>query len=320
MIEPVVLRRPIALLFPGQGVQAPGMGLGLYERYDVAKKVFEKAEELTGFPLRKLCFEGPAEALNRTEILQPAVTTVSWAAHAVWEVRHGDAEVVVAAGHSLGEVAAYAAAGAITWEDALVFVVERGRVMAEAARDQQGGMIAIVGLTEAQVEAVRSAAGVDGGIWLANRNSVDQFVLSGTLPAIRSAERLALEAGARRAVILAIPVAAHSPMMGAAAAQFSSLVSRLPFSTPKFAVLGNRDGSPLHTPDELRHELDGQMLRQVDWARTMQTMHGFGVRTVVELGPGRVLASLATKHYEEMQSWNADELLVQFAEGVPATR
>src|SRR5581483_8960059 len=144
--------------------------------------------------------------------------------------------------------------------------------------------------------------------WIANRNSVDQFVLSGRVAAVQAAERLALEAGARRALILTIPLAAHTPLMAEAACEFQVEVDRLELSTPTIPVLANADGRPLTTVAELHEELRGQMLRQVDWARTMQAMHGFGVRTVVELGPGRVLASLATKHYEEMQSWNAEEL------------
>src|SRR5438477_9995956 len=148
----IKLAGPIALLFPGQGVQKPGMGKNLYDRYPAARRVFERAEEVLQMPVRKLGFEGPVEELNRTDVIQPCVMTVCWAAYEVWRESYGLENVSVTAGHSLGEIASLAAAGAISWETALLLVKERGRVMAEAAREHAGGMIAIVGLEEPKVE------------------------------------------------------------------------------------------------------------------------------------------------------------------------
>src|SRR2546430_1156778 len=153
----IVLAGPIALLFPGQGVQKPGMGKNLYDRYPAARRVFERAEELLEMPVRKLCFEGPVGELNRTDVIQPCVMTVCWAAYEVWREAYGFEHVSVTAGHSLGEIASLAAAGSIPWETALLLVKERGRVMAEAAGEHVG-MIAIVGLDESQVEGIRAAA------------------------------------------------------------------------------------------------------------------------------------------------------------------
>jgi [acyl-carrier-protein] S-malonyltransferase len=314
----IKLTGPIALLFPGQGVQKPGMGKSLYDRYPAARRAFERAEEVLDMPVRRLCFEGPVEELNRTEVIQPCVMTVCWAAYEVWRESYGFANVRVTAGHSLGEIAALAAAGSIPWETALLLVKERGRIMAQAAHEHAGGMIAIVGLDEAKVEAIREQASQKGKLWIANRNADVQFVLSGQMPAVQEAERLALEAGARRALILTIPLPAHTPLMEAAAAAFRKAVDRLPFKAPAFPVLANASGEAMRTVAALQEELRQQMLRQVDWARTMVSMKTMEVKTVVELGPGRVLASLAAKHIPGVDTWNADELFVEFADTATA--
>jgi [acyl-carrier-protein] S-malonyltransferase len=314
----VKLAGPIALLFPGQGVQKPGMGQNLHDRYPAARRAFERAEEVLGMPVRRLCFEGPVEELNRTDIIQPCVMTVCWAAYEVWRESYGFENVRVTAGHSLGEIAALAAAGSIPWEAALLLVKERGRIMAQAAEDQPGGMIAIVGLTEPEVEVIREQASAKGKLWVANRNADVQFVLSGEIPAVAAAEPLALAAGARRALILTIPVPAHTPLMAVSAAAFRKVVDRLPIKTPLFPILANASGEAMRTVASLQEELRQQMLRQVDWARTMVSMGKMEVKTVVELGPGRVLASLAAKHIPGVDTWNAEELFIDFADPVTA--
>src|SRR2546421_4207347 len=190
------LSGPIALLFPGQGVQKPGMGKSLYDRYPAARHAFERAEEILEMPVRKLCFEGPVEELNRTDVIQPCVMTVCWAAYEVWRESYGLENVSVTAGHSLGEIASLAAAGAIPWETALLLVKERGRVMAETA-GAHVGMIAIVGLDESAVERIRIEASRQGRVWVANRNADVQVVLSGEMPAVPAGQRLALAGGGR---------------------------------------------------------------------------------------------------------------------------
>jgi [acyl-carrier-protein] S-malonyltransferase len=308
----VKLTGPIALLFPGQGVQSPGMGKNLHDRYPAARRVFERAEQILEMPVRKLCFEGPVEELNRTDVIQPCVMTVSWAAYEVWRESYGFENVSVTAGHSLGEIASLAAAGSIPWETALLLVKERGRVMAETAGEHVG-MIAIVGLDEAQVETIREESAKLGKLWIANRNADVQFVLSGEMTAVQEAERLALAAGARRALILTIPLAAHTPLMEQAAAAFRKAVDRLAIKPPSIPILANASGEALRTVTALQEELRQQMLRQVDWARTMLSMRAMKVKTVVELGPGRVLASLAAKHIPGVDTWNAEELFIDFA-------
>ena len=306
------LSGPIALLFPGQGVQKPGMGKNLYDRYPAARRAFERAEQILEMPVRKLCFDGPVEELNRTDVIQPCVMTVCWAAYEVWRESYGLENVSVTAGHSLGEIASLAAAGSIPWETALLLVKERGRVMAKAA-GAHVGMIAIVGLDEATIEDIRREASKLGNLWIANRNADVQFVLSGQMEAVQEAERLAVAAGARRALILTIPLAAHTPLMEAAAAAFRKAVDMLPLKAPSIPILANASGEALRNVTALREELRLQMLRQVDWARTMVAMRAMKVRTVVELGPGRVLASLAAKHIPGVDTWNAEELFIDFA-------
>ena len=293
------------------------MGRSLYERYPAAQRVFARAEEVVELPVRRLCFEGPAEELNRTEMLQPCVMTVCWAAYEVWRESYGMEQVKVMAGHSLGEFCALAASGAIPWETALLLVQERGRIMARAAVERPGGMIAIVGLEEAQVEAIRVQASSRGSLWFANRNADVQFVLSGEVPAVQEAERLALAAGARRALILTIPLPAHSPLMEKAGEAFRMVVDRLPLTTPAFPILANASGEKLRSVTALREELAQHLLRPVDWARTMVALQKLRIRTVVELGPGRVLASLAAKHIPGVETWNAEELFVDFVDGSP---
>src|SRR5437899_6468376 len=202
------------------------MGKNLHDRYPAARRVFERAEGVLHMPVRRLCFEGPLEDVNGTDVIQRCVMTVCWAAYEVWRESYGFENVSVTAGHSLGEIASLAAAGAIPWETALLLVKERGRIMAQAADEQPGGMIAIVGLDEAQVESIREQASVHGRLWVANRNADVQFVLSGETAAVQEAERLALAAGARRALILTIPLPANPPLMAGAAAPFGKVVDR----------------------------------------------------------------------------------------------
>jgi len=290
------------------------MGRKIHDRYPAARAAFERAEEVLGMPVRRLCFEGPEEELNRTDVLQPCVMTCCWAAYEVWRESYGMENVKVMAGHSLGEFTALAASGAISWETALILVKERGEIMSRAAEERPGAMIAIVDLDQAKIDEILAEASKSGKLYMANRNADVQFVLSGEVPAVQEAERLALAAGARRALILTIPLAAHSPLMAKAGAAFKKVVDKLDISLPAIPVLANATGDPMRTVAALRGELANHLLRPVDWARTMLSLQRMRVKTVVELGPGRVLASLAAKHIRGVDTWNAEELFIDFAD------
>ncbi len=315
LLAPPSLLSPIALLFPGQGVQRPGMGRELTTISPAADRALDRAEAVLEMPIRRLCFEGPAEELLLTENIQPCLVAISYAAFEAYRERFGTAEVALVAGHSLGEISACAASGAITWDEALLLVRERGRLMSAAADSSPGRMLAIVGLLEPEVEAIRHQAGRRGGIWLANLNAPNQFILSGEAPAIDLAARLASEAKARRVLVLDIPLAAHSPLMERAAAKLAEKIRELPLRAPTIPLVANGTGAVLHSVRAIRSELVGHLLRPVLWARTMTVMQRLRIGTVVELGPGRVLASLAAKHMTGVATWNADELLVDGAQG-----
>ena len=186
--------------------------------------------------------------------------------------------------------------------------------MSRAAEERPGAMIAVVGLEQPQIDAILASAGELGKLFLANRNADVQFVLSGEIPAVQEAERLALAAGARRALILTIPLAAHSPLMAKAGAAFKKVVDALPIKVPTFPILANATGNQIRTVAALRSELTNHLLRPVDWMRTMLSMQKLQVKTVVELGPGRVLASLAAKHIPGVDTWNAEELFIDFVD------
>lgn len=310
----ITLTAPVALLFPGQGVQRPGMGHELAKLSSAADRALSLAEQVLDMPVRRLCFEGPAEELLRTENLQPCVVAVSFAAFEAYRERFSTAAVTAVAGHSLGEISACAAADAMSWEDALLLVRERGQLMAAAASTSPGRMLAIVGLAEPEVESIREQASRAGSIWLANLNAPDQFILSGETAAIEVAERLANKAKARRVLILEIHLAAHTPMMERAAAKLAAKVRALPLRAPQIPLVANGSGAVLHSVNTLRSELTGHLLRPVLWARTMLSLERLRIGTVVELGPGRVLASLAAKHMAGVATWNSDELLIDGAE------
>lgn len=314
-VNPIAPTPPIALLFPGQGVQRPGMGLELTRRFPAAARALDRAEEVLEMPVKRLCFEGPGEELVRTENIQPCLVAVSYAAFEAYRETFGVERIAVVAGHSLGELSALAASGAVTWEEALLLARERGRLMADAASTSPGRMLAIVGLLEPQVEEIRREAGRAGGIWLANLNSPNQFILSGEAAAIEIAESLANRARARRVVVLDIPLGAHSPLMARAASKLADRVRSLPLKPPQIPLIANGSGFVLRSTSSIRSELVGHLLRPVLWARTMAAMQRLRIATVVELGPGRVLASLAAKHMAGVSTWNVDELLLDGLDG-----
>jgi [acyl-carrier-protein] S-malonyltransferase len=284
----------LALVFPGQGAQYVGMGLDLYERYPQVQDTFDEADSVLGIPLSRLCFEGPEQELNDTINTQPAILTMSVAALRAMAHARELGEVLVVAGHSLGEYSALVAAGTLSFSDAVELVRERGRLMKEAARRHPGGMAAILGLsTEAVTEACREAQEDTGTIvQVANHNSPGQTVISGELTGLERAVQLLKREGARRVVPLAISTAAHCPLMDSAAKGLREALDRIEFREARIPIIANVTGRPLIRAEEIREELVRQLVSPVQWVESVRYMIEQGTKTFVEVGPKDTLTKL----------------------------
>ena len=305
MIKSAYGAGPVAFVFPGQGSQHVGMGKALFDVSDTARRVFRQADEILGFALSKLCFEGPEAELNDTINAQPAILTVSVAClHALHE-RWQALGLVVApqyvAGHSLGEFTALYAADVIDFEAALRLVRERGRLMKANGADRPGGMLAVLGLEPDVVQRLVDEASTEGIITVANANSPGQLVLSGEPAALERAAELARARGATRVVRLPISIASHSPLMARAAAQFAELVARLPLRQPRVPVVANITGQILTSADEVRRELADHILKPVQWTSSVIEMVRRGSAEFLEIGPGQVLSGLIRRISAEVQ-------------------
>ncbi|HEX6139124.1 MAG TPA: ACP S-malonyltransferase [Candidatus Limnocylindria bacterium] len=283
-----------AFVFPGQGSQYVGMGAALLERSPEAVAVMERADAALGFPLSQLIAHGPAEDLDLTVNAQPAILATSVAYLEALRVQAREAGVELhprsVAGHSAGQYAAAVAADAIDFETAIRLVRERGRIMQERGID--GGMGAVVGLSDEQVHEVVANARQHGEISVANQNAPGQIVLSGVIPALVFALEMSKTVGARKAVQLTVSVASHSPLMRRARDEFGRILARVPFRDPKVPMLGNVHASVIQTADALRRELTEHLVHGVQWTDTIRHMAADGVTDFVEIGPGRVLTGL----------------------------
>ena len=290
------MKKRIALVFPGQGSQYVGMGRELCEASPAARRVFEKADQVLGFELSRLCFEGPQEELDDTVNAQPAILTVSIACLEALKERFGPFGYLGApslvAGHSLGEFTALVAAGVLDFEDALKLVRERGRLMKESGEQRPGGMAAVVGLDDKTLEEVVQEAQAEGVVSVANANSPGQTVISGEHRALQRAMELAKARGAKLVQRLHVSIAAHSPLMQSASARFDELLDRFQLRPPEVPLIANISGRALTTVEELRQELSQQLTRPVQWTRSVQEMVSHGVDTIVEVGPRQVLSGL----------------------------
>ncbi len=286
----------IAFVFPGQGSQFVGMGRSLYGSSDGARHVFQQADEILGFSLSSLCFNGPENELEDTINAQPAILAASIAfleaLREHWSRQDEGIEPVYVAGHSLGEFSALVAAGVLDFADALLLVRERGRLMKEAGETQPGGMAAVIGLDPETLEEICAEASSVGAVVVANDNCPGQVVISGEIAALERAMVLALEHRAKRVVRLGVSIASHSPLMAPAAQQFTDVVDRVTLRDPLVPVVGNVRAEGLTTASEVREELSAQMIRPVRWTDSVRWMAENGAGTFLEIGPGKVLSGL----------------------------
>ena len=297
----------IAFLFPGQGSQAVGMGRELAERFPVAAETFAEADAALGFPLSKLCFEGPEEELRLTENTQPAIMAVSVAAARVLAA-HG-VEPTLAAGHSLGEWSAHVIAGTLSFADALRAVKARGAAMQKAVPAGEGAMAAVLALDAAQVvEACEEAARETGlVVQAANLNSPNQTVISGAAAAVEKAAALCKARGARRTVMLPVSAPFHCALMQPAQEEVARVLAGLAMHDPRIPVAANVTGSLVTTAVAARDALIRQVTGAVRWVDCMAALKAAGANLFIEAGPGRVLCGLLKQIDPELKSLNVED-------------
>ena len=277
-------------VFPGQGSQSVGMGLGMYHASPAAREVFKEGDDSLDFPLSRLIFEGPSQDLQDTINSQPAIMVVSIACWKAWEEFLGARrpQPLSLAGHSLGQYTALVVAGVLSFRDAVRLVRERGRLMQQAAIERPGGMAAILSLEEYALAHVCAETGVE----VANVNSDDQIVISGDKIAVARAMDLALARGARKAISLPVSGAFHSSLMAQAQEGLKEAIGSLKFRDPEIPVIGNYTGVPLTTAIQVRQELVNGLCHCVQWRNSVRYMLDSGVSQFIEFGPTKILASL----------------------------
>lgn len=299
-----------AFVFPGQGSQYPGMGRELAEKYPAARKVFDEADRALGFPLSKLCFEGPAEELQLTANTQPAILTMSVAAAEVLR-EHGVGPDFVA-GHSLGEYSALVAASSLRLSDAVQLVRKRGQFMQEAVPAGQGAMAALLGFDPAATAEVCREAAQGEVVSPANLNSPGQLVIAGHKTAVERAVELAKKRGAKRAVILNVSAPFHCALLQPAQDRLADELDRVEFRDPQIPLVNNVDARVVRTGAEILDGLKRQVTAPVRWEESVRLLRNESVSLFIELGPGKVLSGLVRQidrqadclHVEDVNSLN----------------
>jgi [acyl-carrier-protein] S-malonyltransferase len=317
-----------AFVFPGQGSQSVGMGQAIAAASPAAAAVFAAADAALAQPISELAFAGPADQLDQTENAQPALLATSIAYLAAVRERWSDLGIdepgpAFAAGHSMGQYTALVAAGVISIEDGVRLVRERGRLMQASGAGRAGAMAAILGLEDGALPALVSRASEHGVFGVANNNAPGQVVVSGERAAIEAAAEIARELGARKAIVLPVSVAAHSPLMAEAADGMRRVLADVDFHDPTITLLANSDARPITTADGARAELVDHLTAGVDWVAAIRRMTEAGVTTFIEVGPGRVLTGLIRRIAPDAEAIALDDagapdrLAIPFANAKP---
>lgn len=285
-----------AYVFPGQGAQYTGMGKDLYDTNPTAREMFDKADTILGFKISEIMFSGTDEELKQTRVTQPAIFlhSVALAATLGEEFRPD-----MVAGHSLGELSALTAAGALTFEDGLRLVAARAEAMQKACEVRPSTMAAVIALADEKVEEV--CAGIDGVVVAANYNCPGQVVISGEVESVQAACVALKEAGAKRALPLNVSGAFHSPMMEPARAELQAAIEATEFHQPICPVYQNVDAQPHSNPEEIKQNLIAQLTSPVRWTQSVERMVADGATSFEELGPGQVLQGLIKKINKEVE-------------------
>jgi [acyl-carrier-protein] S-malonyltransferase len=295
----------VAFVFPGQASQYPGMGKELADKYPVARAVFDEADKALGFSISRICFDGSEEDLKLTANTQPAILTVSVAAYRVLEEKRIFPDFV--AGHSLGEYSALVAAGSLKFADAVRLVRKRGTYMQEAVPAGQGAMAAIMGISPAVVQDACKRAAEGEVCSAANLNSPEQTVISGHADAIKRAVEIASQSGAKRAVILPVSAPFHSALMMPAQEKLEKDLLATTFGDLKIPLVTNVDADTVRKGDEARQALIRQVCMPVRWEESMRFLLDENVRTIIEVGPGRVLTGIMRQIERSVTTLNVED-------------
>jgi len=293
-----------AFIFPGQGAQSVGMGKDLYDNFETAKEVFDKADEILGKSITTICFEGPDEDLKQTINTQPAILTTSIAALETLKSKINiKAEFV--AGHSLGEYGALYESGVLTLETALKLISKRAELMSIASSKTTGGaMAAVLNCDSAKLQECLEEASKTAYVSVANYNSPDQVVITGESEGINKASELLIEAGAKRVIPLAVSGAFHSELMHSAGEEFAKYLKGFSLNDANISVITNVDAEITTNADDFKSKMSQQIYSSVYWTQTIQKMIENGVDTFIEIGPGKVLAGLNRKINAEVKTYN----------------
>jgi len=293
-----------ALLFAGQGAQVVGMGKDLAAAFPSARAWFDRADEVLGYDITRICFEGPEEELTRTENAQPGIYLVGWVAFQLLKERWPGLVYDAVAGLSLGEITALAAAGVLSFEDGLRIVRQRGQFMQKACDDTKGGMAAVIGLDEEATQQVCSEAGVE----LANLNCPGQIVISGPVDHLDRACELAKAKGAKKALLLTVAGAYHSQLMKDAGPKLQAALADVHLEIPSLPVISNVTAAPHGAPGDIHRRLVEQVTSSVRWEASVRYLLGIGCGRFIELGPGTALSGFMRRIERSAQMLNISDV------------